>query len=165
MVLLSFLRRRPPLPMLERLCPDPHEFVSNPGERYKQNYIGDVQSDGSVLLVPSGKDDLWMMHNAAKEDCDINNIVARFCAGDVSVLSRRQGFYGDFTEMPSNLAEFMNAGVDTMAAYNNLPDDIKEKFPDMQSWLSSLSSGEFLEYIKTRGASVQPDEKEKEVTE
>lgn len=151
--------------LLDKLCPDPNKFVSSSGNRYKILYVGDVQHDGSIELVETGKDDLVALHNAARDDCDINVIVARFCAGDVSVLSRRQGFFGDFSDMPENLAEFMNAGVQSQSAYNNLPDDIKEKFPDFKSWLDSLSNGEFLDVLKNRNLDVQPEDKEEEVTE
>ena len=149
--------------MLEKLCPNPNSFVSNPGNRYKSNYIGDVQHNGMIELHETGKDDLWALHNACKNDADINVIVARFCAGDVSVLSRRQGFFGDFSDMPTNLAEFMNAGVTSQEAYNKLPDDVKEKFPDFKSWLDALSNGEFIEVLKNRGEDVPPDDKEEDV--
>lgn len=151
--------------MLEKLCPNPNSFVSNPGNRYKKNYIGDVQQNGMIELHETGKDDLWALHNACKDDADINVIVARFCAGDVSVLSRRQGFFGDFSDMPKNLAEFMSAGAASQDAYNKLPDDLKEKFPDFQSWLNSLSNGEFIDVLKNRGVDTQPDDKEEEATE
>lgn len=151
--------------MLAKLCPNPNSFVSNAGKRYKTKYVADLQENGMIDLIVSGKDDLWMLHNAAKEDCDINVIVARFCAGDVSVLSRRQGMYGDFSDMPSNLAEFMEAGKQSEFAYNNLPDDVKEKFPDFKSWLDSLTNGEFIDVLKNRKLDIQPEAEEKEVAE
>ena len=71
--------------MLEKLCPDPNSFKSNIGNRFKKQFIGVERKNGMIDLKESGEIDLWEMHNADAESCDLNNIVARFVNGDVSV--------------------------------------------------------------------------------
>lgn len=84
--------------------------------------------DGVRCLVQTGKENLKDFIEASKSETLISNIIKRFELGDTSVLQRVQGFYGDFTSMPSNLAEAQNLLIRLNNQFDSLPVDIKNKF-------------------------------------
>ena len=82
---------------------DPDSFQSNPGERFKPEYIGEPDEYGIITLVEVGKTDLVELHN---RDADLNNVnvlYQRFCNGDISALSQVQGSFIDAIGLPRDL--------------------------------------------------------------
>lgn len=129
---------------------DPNAFVSEAGERYAPRYIGEVDRDtGMIKLVSSGQDDLWNLHSACAEQCDINYIVQRFRNGDVSVLNRVQGNYLDVVGMPKNLREINDVAVKLRTSYELMSDDLKKKFGSYEAWLDALGSMELAEVSRS----------------
>lgn len=96
------------------------------GDRVLYNSI--VQDDGSVELVESGRENLYESIQSHKDSCDIHVLLARFHAGDPEALSRVQGVYGDFTEMPKSYAELLNAVIAGNNMFMSLPVEVREKF-------------------------------------
>lgn len=126
---------------------NPNEFISNPGCRYQVKYVGEVLDDEQIFLTESGRIDLWAMHDAGAESCDINNIVARFQNGDISVLQRVQGTFADVSGLPSDLRGMIDLGRSSVDLYDRLPDSVKEKFPTVDSWISAIGSREWNEVM------------------
>lgn len=124
---------------------NPNSFVSNPGCRYQTKYVGEVLDDDQIHLVETGRIDLWSMHDAGAESCDINNIVARFQNGDISVLQRVQGTYADVSGLPKDLRGMVELGRSSVDLYERMPDSVKEKFPTVDSWISAIGSREWNE--------------------
>lgn len=107
----------------------PRERVHcNGGDREKIEYAPKFKKDGSWVLEETGKSNLYAEIQSHAESCDINNIVRRYAMGEVDVLQRVQGAFGDFTQFPKNLAEQLNAINDAKAQFDSLPIEIKEKF-------------------------------------
>lgn len=97
--------------------------------------------DGVRQLVVTGKEDLKSIIEASKEETLISNIMKRFEMGDVNALSRVQGFYGDITGMPDNLAEAQNMLIKMENDFNSLPVDIKKKFDNsFDKYVKDVSS-------------------------
>lgn len=84
--------------------------------------------DGELCLVQVGVDDVKGRIEASKNDCLISTIIDRFNRGDVSVLQKTQGFYGDFTNFPCNFQDGQNLLVKLRNDFDNLPPDLKLKF-------------------------------------
>lgn len=84
--------------------------------------------DGKKRLVITGKENVKDFIESSKAETLISNIMKRFEQGDVSVLSRKQGFYGDVTSMPSNLAEAQNILITLENQFNSLPVEVRKKF-------------------------------------
>lgn len=124
---------------------DPNSFVCEAGERYAPQFVGDVQSNGSVVLVETGKIDLWQMHSAGADQCDINKIVERFRDGDLTVLNRVQGTFADVAGLPRDLRGMYDLMQSLETGFNELPDDVRQKFGDFQTWLSSAGSEEWFQ--------------------
>lgn len=83
-------------------------FISNGGQRERILYQPKFDENGVMDLVESGKEDLYDFIQSHAEAVDIHVILARFQNGDVDALSRVQGAYGDFTNMPTSYAELLN---------------------------------------------------------
>lgn len=122
------------------------DFFSEPGEQYKTEYVGHYTSDGVLELEKTGEYDFQEKIQADKYACDINAIVARFKAGDESVLSRVQGSYGDFSKLPKTYAEVLNLSLKAKADFDRLPVEYKNKFNNsFEQFMSSLGSDEWFD--------------------
>lgn len=107
----------------------PHERVRQAvGSGDRILYTSQLREDGEIELIPSGKEDLYASIQSHKDSCDIHVLLARYRNGDVDALSRVQGAYGDFTEMPGTYAELLNALIAGENYFNSLPVEVKEKF-------------------------------------
>lgn len=126
---------------------DPHERkYSNVGDRYKVLYTPHFDDNGVMELVENGREDLYAYIQSHKDSCDIHVILDRFARGDMSVLSKRQGVYGDFTEMPSTYAEALNAMISAENYFNGLPVEIRARFGhSFQKFLVSMDKPGFAE--------------------
>lgn len=63
-----------------------------------------------------------------KDDCDINTIVAKFKkTGQINHLSKKQGFYGDATQLP-DLQTASQQIADAHEAFSALPANVRKKF-------------------------------------
>lgn len=84
--------------------------------------------DGKKRLVVTGKENIKDFIESSKDETLITNIMKRFEQGDISVLSRKQGFYGDVTSMPTNLAEAQSVLISLENQFNSLPLKVRQKF-------------------------------------
>lgn len=98
------------------------------GSRFKDTYEGFIDDDGVLGVIKKGVEDIYQTIQADKMLCDINFIVKKFTLGDTSVLERVQGIYGDFTDMPKNHHEALNAINHAQESFNKLPIEIQEAF-------------------------------------
>lgn len=101
---------------------------SVPGSGMKDTYKMHVDENGKRELRKFGEYNLYAEIQSYKDSVSIDYILARFMNGDESALSRAQGIYGDFTEMPRTLAELQQRVIDAEDLFNSLPLDIKEKY-------------------------------------
>lgn len=108
---------------------DDHERVcQEPGTGIKQLYTPKLMDDGTLKLIEAGTDDLYAEIQSHKDSCDIHVLLARYQNGDVQALSKIQGVYGDFSEMPKTYAELLNAVIAGEQMFKSLPVEIREKF-------------------------------------
>lgn len=102
--------------------------ASVPGSRIKVLYSPVFDKAGHMSLVKSGEEDLYDYIQSHADSVDIHVILKRFAMGDVSVLSRVQGTYGDFTQMPKTFAEALNTLVAAEQYFNSLPVEVRQRF-------------------------------------
>lgn len=145
-------------------------FISNGGQRERILYQPKFDENGVMDLVESGKEDLYDFIQSNAESVDIHVILARFQNGDIDALSRVQGAYGDFTNMPTSYAELLNRVNEGQSFFNSLPVDIRAKFNhNFAEFMAGMDKPDFLEKlgIKSEPESepVPPVEPKKEVTE
>ena len=111
-------------------------------EKIVPTYGKEIDKDGKVHIVETGKTNLYEKIQASKEDTLIYNILDRFNAGDISVLQARQGVYGDFTDAPKTLAEAQQSLITAENYFNSLPLDVRAEFNhSFSEFLASASAG------------------------
>jgi len=80
-----------------------------------------------------------------KKSCDINNIVKSFMKTGMLPPSRKEGHYGDFSEVPTLEASF-NAAQLAQEAFYDLPSDIRKLMDNdaskLELWLSDENNHE-----------------------
>ena len=123
---------------------DPRDPVfADPGVADVPIYSPSVDNDGHIELEVIGVKNLPEYIDSFRESCDINNLVARFNAGDVTALSRTQGAFFDATQLPHTYAEMLNTVINAEQTFNSLPIDIREKFDNSYvKWLSMMDDAE-----------------------
>ena len=123
---------------------DPHvDFFTDPGNPDVPIYSPSVDNEGHIVLEEIGIKNIPEYIDSFRESCDINNLVARFNAGDVSALSRVQGAYFDATQLPHTYAEMLNTVINAEKTFNSLPLDVREKFDNSYvKWLSMMDDAE-----------------------
>lgn len=95
-------------------------------------------SYGNTILIEKETRNRYLEIQSFKDECDIGLIVSRAAAtGDTSILNKVQGQYGDFTGLPSTLAEMHKVMSKAQEMYNNMPSG---SFQDFSAFLDSFSS-------------------------
>lgn len=103
-----------------------------------------IDEKGRRTLKENGKIDIYAQIQSHKESVDINYILARFANGDTSALSKVQGVYGDFTNIPTSLNELQNRIVDAERLFYQLPLETREQFEHNPSiFYSSIGTEAF----------------------
>nr|DAF66394.1 MAG TPA: Scaffold protein [Microviridae sp.] len=103
-------------------------IVSVVGSGMKPTFKMHVDEDGKRELRQNGEYNLYAEIQSYKDSVSIDYILARFTNGDETALSRVQGIYGDFTEMPRTMAELQQRVIDAENLFNNLPLEMREQY-------------------------------------
>ncbi len=121
---------------------------SNPGNPIKQLYAGSYNERGQVELREDGTENLYDFIQSFAESTDIHAIMRRFENGEVDVLEKVQGFYGDVTEMPKTYAEALQRIADSEKVFMSLPVDVRAKFGhSFSEFLAASNDADFLERL------------------
>lgn len=119
-------------------------FTVSSGSREKTLYGGRYDEDGRLILVETGKEDLYGYIQSHRDSVDLNKLLARFAQGETDVLSRRQGVYGDFTGLPGSYAEYLNKVNSGKEYFYQLPLDTRRKFGNsFEQWMASMDDSDF----------------------
>lgn len=133
---------------------------TTPGSGMKDTYKMHVDADGKRELKKSGEYNLYADIQSYKDSVSIDYILSRFVNGDETALSRVQGIYGDFTQMPKTLAELSQRVIDAENLFNSLPLDIRAQY--------NHSASEFfaqLDSDKTKAIFAPPENAEETIVE
>ncbi|UPW41061.1 internal scaffolding protein [Sigmofec virus UA08Rod_5645] len=118
--------------------------ISEPGSREHVLYSPIFDKQGRMSLEATGVEDLYDYIQSHADSVDIHVILKRFEQGDVSVLSRVQGAYGDFTQMPKTFAEALNTLIAAEQYFNSLPVDVRAQFGhNFNQFIASMDAPDF----------------------
>lgn len=121
-------------------------IITNPGNPIKQLYAGSYNERGQVELKEDGTEDLYSFIQSFAESTDIHAILRRYQNGEVDVLEKVQGFYGDITEMPRTYAEALQRIADSEKVFMSLPVEIRAKFGhSFSEFLAASQDADFLD--------------------
>ena len=132
----------------------------NSGDPEKILYSPEFDRNGVMTLKESGRENLYDFIQSHRDSVDLHKILDRFQSGDVSVLSRVQGSFGDFSQFPQTYAELLNQVIAGEQTFNSLPLDIREQFGhSFHAWLAQAGSESWLKamgYTPTTPPAVDP---------
>lgn len=123
-------------------------IMSNPGNSIKQLYSGFYNERGQVELKEDGTEDIYAYIQSFAESTDIHSILRRYQNGEVDVLEKVQGFYGDITEMPHTYAEALQRIADSEKVFMSLPVEVRAKFGhSFSEFLAASQEADFLDRL------------------
>lgn len=123
-------------------------IMTNPGNPIKQLYSGSYNERGQVELKEDGTEDIYAFIQSFAESTDIHSILRRYQNGEVDVLEKVQGFYGDITEMPKTYAEALQRIADSEKVFWSLPVDVRSKFGhSFSEFLAASNDTDFLDKL------------------
>lgn len=118
---------------------------SNPGCDFECDYSPYYSDSGSLELEITGQRNAFEDIQLYKDECDVHSILRRYAAGELDVLQRVQGFFGDITDFPTSYPEMFNLINRSQSFFDSLPADVKAKFGnDFQQFLAASQSPDFL---------------------
>lgn len=130
---------------------------SNPGNPVKQLFSGFYNEKGQVELREDGTENLYDFIQSFAESTDIHTIMRRFTNGEVDVLEKVQGFYGDITDMPHTYAEALQRIADSEKVFMSLPVEVRAKFGhNFGEFLAASQDPDFLDRLGVK-PDVQPE--------
>lgn len=125
---------------------------SAPGSGVKDSFKMNIDLKGRRKLVRNGTIDIYAQIQSHKDSVDINLIIAKYMNGDESALSKVQGFYGDYTNIPTSLNDLQNRVMDAERLFYQLPLEVREKFEHNASmFYHSIGSDTFNEALGLTG--------------
>lgn len=125
------------------------KFVSNPGNKMHVLYSPKVAKDGSVELVESGVQNTDEVIQSYAESCDRSIILERIKNGEVDLLNKVPGVYGDFTKMPKTFSDVLQLQLDSARLFDSLPMDIRSKFDnDKNKFFAAAGSEDWFKTIE-----------------
>ncbi len=123
-------------------------IMSHPGNPIKQLYSGSYNERGQVELKEDGTEDLYAFIQSFAESTDIHSILKRYQNGEVDVLEKVQGFYGDITDMPKTYAEALQRISDSEKVFMSLPVEVRAKFGhSFSEFLAASQDADFLDRL------------------
>lgn len=126
------------------------------GNAVKPTYEGFYNDDGVLELKQTGQINLYDEIQSHAESVDIYTTLNRFTNGDAGALSKVQGLYGDFTEMPKTYADMLNTVINGERKFNSLPVDVRAKFNhNFGEFVAGIGSDSWREKMSV-GAAASP---------
>ena len=120
---------------------NPNNFATCSGDLMKPVLSGKLMPDGTIKLTEVDQIDIKAEINSHASTCDMAYILSRLKAGDKSVLTAKEGAYGDFTVFPKSYVEMLQLVQSGEAAFDALPLDVRSKFDnDVNKWFASIGS-------------------------
>lgn len=120
---------------------DPNSFVTESGSPERILYSAKVKVDGSIEVVPSGKENIQDKIESFRDQTDMSYIIKQLMLGNADVLNVHPGQYGDFTQAPKSMAEALQLQIDAEKAWYGLPVETRAKFDhDLNRWLVTAGS-------------------------
>lgn len=138
---------------------DSSEYYTCAGNSVRPVYSSKVNDSGILELQMVGEEDTYPLIQSFKDSCSINYLLAKYANGDVNALSKVQGVYGDFTELPKSFAEVLQRVIDGENFFNSLPLDVRQQFGnDFRRWFAEAGTDSWLASMGITFSNSVPDD-------
>lgn len=141
---------------------DSHDRVlTNSGDPERITYGGSYDELGRIVLKETGRENLYDFIQSHADSVNIHLLLKRYQNGEIDVLSRVQGVYGDFTQFPTTYAEALNRMNECEQVFNSLPIEVRAKFDhNFSQFLAESGNSDFMDKLGIKSVAV-PDQLEK----
>lgn len=89
-----------------------------------------------IDLSEDGEIDLYDAIQELSSYVDIDNIVNRYNNGEIDVLEKVQGFYGDLTTLPVDMRGIYDLNAQGKNLFDSLPDNVREQIGDYKTFMT-----------------------------
>lgn len=138
--------------------------ISPSGEKFQMEHNPVMGTDGKRKLEKTKRLEIYELIQSHKEECDINNIIARHLNGDPFAINKKIGNFMDLTEMPKTIAEAQQIVINLKNDFENLPLEIRNKFENNpEIYVASYGTDDWLE--KTGYKAVMEKEAAKKIAQ
>lgn len=112
-----------------------------------------------IDLSDDGEVDTFDAIQELSDYVDIDNIVKRYNNGEIDVLEKVQGFYGDLTTLPVDMRGIYDLNAQGKNLFDSLPDDVREQIGDYKSFLT-MAADKYNDIFKPEEKEVTDDASE-----
>ncbi len=124
------------------MLPKYNDTVSNSGSRMRRIWTPHfIESrlglaEYEIDLSEEGEVDMFNAIQELSDYVDIDNIVKRYNNGEIDVLEKVQGFYGDLTTLPVDMRGIYDLNAQGKNLFDSLPEDVREQIGDYKSFMT-----------------------------
>ena len=120
-------------------------MIANPGSSLKTDYKLRLDKFGKRYLEPVGVTNTFDYIQSHHDSTEVHKLIEKYSMlGDPSILNRKQGSYGDFTNLPTNLADVYRTATQATDFFQSLPLEIKREFNHSPSeFFASIGSDKY----------------------
>lgn len=112
-----------------------------------------------IDLSEEGVIDIFDAIQELADYVDIDNIVKRYNNGEIDVLEKVQGFYGDLTTLPVDMRGIYDLNAKGKILFDSLPADVREELGDYKSFMT-MAADKYNEIFKSKESEVIEDASE-----
>lgn len=109
-------------------------------------------------LEPTKKIEFYKEIQSHYESTKLSTKLQRYAMGDTAALGFPSGTFGDFADLPTNLATVLNAKQTAQESFSKLPSELRQLFNnDFTEFIRSVENGTYqqrlVEYAAAHGGS------------
>lgn len=136
-------------------------FYCKTGDGTEPDFVYDDNHDLKQVGVTKVYDHI----QADAASGDINVLIQRFKNGEMDVLNQREGFYGDFSDVPESLIELKQRADEADDLFSQLDPSVKSLFKNADEFYGTYGTPEFFARISSGSGAAAPAESEVSVDE
>lgn len=138
------------------VCPAPT------GTRYDKTYQMKIDKTGHKELEVTGKTDRYEKIQQFKEECLIENILAK-ATMDPTILEQKKAEYFDATGLPTTLAEAQSKIIEIKNEFYKLPVKVRESFDNApEKYIATYGTTSWAKHMGIIKEEVEKMEEKKE---
>lgn len=137
---------------------------TNPGTEKIDIYSEAIDKDGRVYLKKIEETNIYQKIQASLEETQTYNILEKFLqSGDASIINKREGIYGNFTNIPNTPIELQNTIMRAEREFEELDKDVRAEFENnvgmfKQSILDGTFNDKMSKYLEKKTYKSQQSE-------
>lgn len=112
-----------------------------------------------IDLSEDGEVDTFDAIQELSDYVDIDNIVKRYNNGEIDVLEKVQGFYGDLTTLPVDMRGIYDLNSVGKNLFDSLPAEVRDQIGDYKSFMT-MAADKYNEIFETKESEVTVDASE-----